>query len=115
MAASAPALVDELAGSPDVHDEITTPDDLLGDRPSPRRARAAMFELPTLSSSGVARARCAADQSRSGAQCKELFVRYLDAITPHLLPDEEAALVTTCAKDDPPGYWMSSRSTPSAS
>ena len=37
VAASAPALVNQLAGSPDVHDEITTPDDLLAIAPSPRR------------------------------------------------------------------------------
>jgi type I restriction enzyme R subunit len=40
---------------------------------------------------------------------RELCVRYLDEIRQHLLPGEEADLVMTCAKDDPPEWRVFER------
>jgi type I restriction enzyme R subunit len=43
---------------------------------------------------------------------RELCVRYLDAITPLLGPGEEATVIMTCAKDDPPEWSQFDRDRP---
>lgn len=59
VAGSAPRLIDDLAGSPDVREdpeEITTADDLLGIARVRGEARAAIFDRAMLSSASVAKA-----------------------------------------------------------